>query len=72
MEVDKIYNPNAYDYDYPTEIYDPLTGKVYLENNIPELSDEIKHRLCVRGTKVGCMVDSMEKTQRELIKEYGD
>jgi hypothetical protein len=53
----RIWNPVAIDYSAGVDIYDPITGIVYTDEEAKMQQKDVRSRLLLRGRKIGCWVD---------------
>ena len=63
-----ITNPYAIDYDAPVKIVDPLSKRVYTQEEAEKASYDVQRRLTIVGTKIGCQVYTIEEA-RKIMRE---
>ena len=63
-----ITNPYAIDYDAPVKIVDPLSKRVYTQEEAEKASYDVQRRLTMVGDKIGCQVYSIEEAKK-LMRE---
>ena len=59
-----VWNPHAIDYSAGVDILDPVTNKVYTDEEAHKQPPEIRSRLINKGRKIGCWV----MTTKEALK----
>jgi hypothetical protein len=61
-----IWNPYAIDYSEGVDIIDPVTQVIYTDEEAHKQPVEVKHRLILKGRKIGCYVMTIEEANEKL------